>query len=165
MVAITDAVTGVMETAKVTIHVAREIPKYRDSFTILFQSATLSTLREIKPITAKILMYLNAITLYSNIIDRTVNEMATDLGYKKNQILKGLKQLSDLNILIKTPHPGDGRRSMLMINPHQSWKGKPVERAKKIAQLGNDAQLKFPFGEQPKTLALQPNNEFHKQQE
>jgi len=161
MVAITDSVTGIMETAKVTIHVQRDIPKYKDPFTILFQAATLAQVKGIKPITAKLLLYLNAISLYSNIIDRTVQEMADELGYKRQQVHVGLKELYDFNIVIKTKHPSDGRRDLIMLNPHQSWKGKPVERAKKLSELGNEAQLKL--FDVPVNTKLQPNTEFHKQ--
>lgn len=162
MVAITDSVTGVMEMAKVTIHVQRDIPKYKDPFTILFQAATLAQVKDIKPITAKLLLYLNAISLYSNIIDRTVNEMAEELGYKKRQIQVGLEELYNFNILIKTNHPSDGRRNLLMLNPHQSWKGKPIERAKAMASLTSDQQLKL-FDEPVRNTKLQPNTEFQKQ--
>ena len=156
MVAITNAVTGEMETAKVTIHVQRDILKYKESFTILFQSATLAQVKEIKPITAKLLLYLNSISLFSNIVDRTTDEIATELGYKRNQVQKGLKQLSDFNIILKTKHP-DGRRNLLMINPHQSWKGKPVERAKTLSRLGDLAQLSL-FEERPKKGLIENTN-------
>lgn len=147
MIAVQNAITGEMETAKVTIHVQRDIPKYKDAFTILFQSSTLAICREIKPITAKLLMYLNSTSQYSNIIDRTVQEIADELNYKRNQVQKGLKQLLELNIIIKSQHPTDRRKHILMLNPYQSWKGKPVERAKAIARLADKAQLQLQLTE------------------
>lgn len=147
MIAVQNAITGEMESAKVTIHVQRDIIRYKDAFTILFQSATLSIVREIKPITAKLLMYLNATSQYSNIIDRTVQQIAEELNYKRNQVNKGLKQLVELNIIIKSQHPTDHRKHILMLNPHQSWKGKPVERSKAIAKLADKAQLQLQLPE------------------
>ena len=141
MVAITNAVTGEIETAKVTIHIQKDKPKYKDKFTIFFQTAGLTLVREIKPITTHLLFYMNSVCQYGNIVDRTVLEMAEDIGYKKNQVLKGLKQLYELNIIIKIQHKDDARRNIIMINPAQSWKGKPIERAKALSKLTNSQQL------------------------
>lgn len=157
LVALQDAVTGELQTAKVSIYVERDLPKYKESFTIMFQSATLAQVREIKPITAKLLMYLNCIAMYSNIIDRTQSEMAQELGYSVRQVKAGLKQLFDYKIVIKVNHP-DGRRNLMQLNPYQSWKGKPLERKKELEKLGDKAQLTlFPAKE---LKALKVNNKF-----
>lgn len=151
MVTITDSVTGVMETAKVTIHIQKDKPKYKEKFTIFFQTAGLALVREIKPITTHLLFYMNSVCQYDNIVDRTVLEMAEDIGYKKNQVLKGLKQLYDLNIIIKIPHKEDARRNIIMINPAQSWRGQPIERAKALSKLTETQQLNL-FESQPKQI-------------
>lgn len=141
MIAVTDAVTGVMETAKLTMIVARDKPKMKDKFSMLFQNSSLAIVRAIKPITSHILFYLIAKCEYGNLVYDSVEDIADCLGYKRNQVSKGLKQLYELNIILKIPHEQDKRRNIIMLHPRQSWRGDALERSKAIQKLLPTQQL------------------------
>lgn len=144
MLAIQNAVTGEMEYAKVSIHVSREMPKFRDKFTVLFQAVNCAMVKDIKPITAKLLLYFCSVAQYGNLIDRTMEEICEDLGYKRAQVSIAVRDLVEMKIILKVPNGDDKRRSKFMLNPHQSWKGKAIDRAKKIAEY-NPQQLALTF--------------------
>jgi len=148
MYAITDAITGEMETAKVTIRVERDKPKYREPFTMLFQAVNYSLLKRITPITAKLLLMLNSVADYNNVIYKTLDELREDLDYSRRHIERGLKQLEELNIIRKVPHKTDKRSFVIVLNAFQSWKGRPEERKKHIK--ANPDQLLLPFDTIPK---------------
>lgn len=145
MVAIRDAVTGEMENAKVTVIVARDRPKYREPFTLMFQAVNVAIAKEIKPVTARVLLYLTAIAQYGNIIDRTTTELAEELDYEKRQIQRAIKELESLRILVRMPNPNDKRKTLLHLNPLQSWKGNYRERHKAISALADKNQLELNF--------------------
>ncbi len=144
MLAIQNAVTGEIEMAKVSIHISREMPKFRDKFTVLFQAVNCAMVKDIKPITAKLLLYFCSVVQYGNLIDRNMDEICEDLGYKRAQVSIAVKDLLNMKIIIKVPNGNDKRRNLFMLNPHQSWKGKAVDRAKKIAEY-NPQQLLLDF--------------------
>lgn len=167
MVAIKDSTGQILDTAKVTMIVQRDVPKFRgEPFTLLFQGINNAIARNIKPLTAKLLLYVCSIAEYNNFIDRTVEEICTDLSYTKKWVISSLKELEDANILIKHKHPTDKRRHVYTLHPGQSWKGEVAKRNKRISELDpRQLQIGFPSGElveQPvKTrLALSPNIEF-----
>ncbi len=143
MYAITDAITGEMETAKVTIRVERNRPKYKEPFTMLFQAVNYSLLKRITPITAKLLLMLNSVADYDNIIYKTPAELAEDLNYSRMHVHRGMKQLEELNIIRKIPHKTDKRTFVIVLNAFQSWKGRPEERKKHIK--ANPNQMVLPF--------------------
>ena len=146
MVAIRDGITGELETAKVTVIVQKDIPKYSDKFTILFQAVNLNLIKRMKPITTKLLFYFCAIVQYENKIDRTITEMMEDLNYSRPSISIALKELEEMNIVYREAYSDDKRRFIFRLNPLQSWKGKPAERIKAMQKL-NPTQLLLPFDE------------------
>ena len=160
MVAIQNAITGELETAKVTVFVEKNKPKYKDNFTILFQAVNLALIREIKPITAKMLLYFCSICDYGNIISKNIEDISKDLGYSRQFVSIALKELQELNIIEIEKHNNEQRCNIYRINAFQSWKGKPVERMKTISQ--NKNQLSLPFFNTPTSPLLTPNPTFEK---
>jgi hypothetical protein len=157
MVMITDRLTGVMQGAKVSVIVSKDSPKYKNEpFTLLFQASTRAISRNIKPVTAKMLIHLCAIVDYENFIPQGKKEMATELDYSIRQVERALNELEEMKVIIKSKHPQDARAVSYHLNPYQSWKGKPMERAKKIASY--DPNQIDMFAEVKK--GLQPNTQF-----
>lgn len=160
MMAIKDSVTNEMVTAKVTMIVQRDKPKFKgEPFTLLFQAVNKAISRNITPATAKLLLYVCSEVNYANVIGKGVPQMAEELGYSERQVHRAMKELEVLKVIIKSKNIQDGRITMYHLNPLQSWKGAVPERAKKIATY-DPAQLDI-FAELPKEIkALQPNKEF-----
>lgn len=162
MISFQNMVTNEMETAKVSIRVEKDIPRYKNEpFTILFQVANSLLIGDMPLIDCKVLLYMMSISQYGNIIDRTIKEMAEEMKVKdSNYVQKALKRLTEANIVIAHKHPQDNRRFVYMINPKQSWKGNVKDRAKTISFF-NPNQLKMPFEEVNENLKLKqslPNN-------
>lgn len=123
--------------------------------------ANYTLLRQIKPITSKLLLYLISVVEYENRIYQSKQEIAEYLGYTIRNVEIGLKQLTELNIIQKTPHPQDKRSFLLFLNPYQSWKGKKKSRDQYIAK--NQTELLFPNEITPEKKGLiKPNKEFFK---
>jgi DNA-binding MarR family transcriptional regulator len=159
MLMINNIISGEVENAKVTVIVSRETAKYKnESFTLLFQASTRAISRHIKPITAKMLIHLCAIVEYENFIPQGKTEMANELGYSIRQVERALNDLEEMKVIIKSKHPQDYRSSIYHLNPFQSWKGKPNERAKKISSY-DKFQLEM-FPNEDKIKAIQPSAEF-----
>lgn len=164
MMAIKDSVTNEMVTAKVTMIVQRDKPKFKgEPFTLLFQAVNKAISRNITPATAKLLLYVCSEVNYANVIGKGVPQMAEELGYSERQVHRAMKELEALKVIIKSKNVQDGRITMYHLNPLQSWKGAVPERAKKIATY-DPSQLDI-FGElptDPKAIkALQPNTGFY----
>jgi DNA-binding transcriptional regulator GbsR (MarR family) len=112
-------------------------------------------------------LYLISKVQYGNIIDRTIKEIAEDLGYKdSNWVQKSLKRLEEQKVILKSPHPHDKRRYVYMLNPKHSWKGTVKDRQKTIG-FYNPKQLEMPFEkdaaeDKPKRQSLPNNTEFLK---
>lgn len=159
MIAVRNAVTNELETAKVTMIVARDLPKYKEAFTIFFQATNYALIREIKPITAKLLLCLISIVEYENKINKTTDELAEYLHYSKRNVEIGLKQLEELNVIKKIRHPQDKRSYLMFLNPYTTWKGKKKGRDKVISK--NQLELPFMPKESVKEL-MKPNTNFDK---
>lgn len=146
MVAIQNSVTNEMEFAKVSIRVEKDMPKYKnEAFTIVFQAVNSLLVKEMSLVDCKVLLYLISRVQYGNLIDRTIKEIAEDLGYKDSQwIQKSLKSLEKTKVILKSQHPQDKRRYVYMLNPKQSWKGTVKDRQKTISLLNPD-QLQMNF--------------------
>lgn len=157
MIAIRNAITNEVETAKVTMIVARDLPKYKEAFTIFFQASNMALIRQIQPITAKLLLYLISVVEYENKISKTPDELAEHLCYSRKQVERGLKQLVELNVIQKIKHPQDKRSYLMFINPYTTWKGRKKGRDKVISQN----QLELPFMPKLKEL-ITPNTDFDK---
>lgn len=160
MVAIQNAITGELETAKVSVYVTRDVPKYKDAFTILFQGVNRAMVKKMTPASRGVLLFLCTISQYGNVIDHSAAEIAEELGYGTRMIELALKELTELKVIIKAPNPSDKRKQLIVLNPYQSWKGKPAARTKAIADLTaiNQTALEFPidvpFKISPNTAAL-----------
>lgn len=151
MVSITNSVTGEMDTAKVSVIVQRDTPKFRkEPFTLMFQAVNEAISRNITPATAKVLLYVCANVGYGNLIEKGTPQMAKELGYSTRQILRAMKELKDMGVILSSQNPSDGRYSVYHLNPMQSWKGKVADRAKK-APLINPSQIDIfdATGEEP----------------
>jgi DNA-binding MarR family transcriptional regulator len=159
MAVIRNAVTQEMESVKMTMIVARDKPKYiNEPFTLLFQASTRVISRNIKPVTAKMLIYLCSIVEYNNIIPKGKKEMALELGYSLRQVERALNELELMKVIIKSKHIEDNRITVYSINPYQSWKGDISERKKKITEHSPD-QLQIPFVDN-ETKKIAPNADF-----
>jgi len=158
MIAIHNAVTNEMETAKVTMIVERDVPKYKgEPFTIIFQASTLAMGRHISPSASKLLINLCGCVGYGNIIEKGIDELAEHMGYSRRQIERAFKELVSYNVLFASKHPIDKKVTQYHLNAHQSWKGKVKERKTRIASYDNN-QLNLFTGEKPN--ALKPNMDF-----
>lgn len=162
MMAINNAITGELETAKVTVFVERNKPRYRDNFTIFFQAVNMALVRDIKPITAKMLLYFCSCVEYNNSISKNIEDIGKELCYSRQRVSIALKELSDKNIISIEKHPTDKRCNIYRLNPYQSWKGKPTDRMSEIK--GKYQQLQLPFYNNVKKQLLEENANFDKEQ-
>ena len=159
MIAIKNAISGEMETAKVTMIVQRDTPKFKgEPFTMLFQAVTKAIAREIQPATAKLLLYLCAEVGYGNVVQKGIPQMAIDLSYSERQIHRAMNDLIEKRVIIKTPNPSDKRLTMYSINALQSWKGTVSDRKKHLATC-NPNQLDMFLGEKA-LIGIEPNENF-----
>lgn len=149
MVGVFNAVSEQFETAKVTVTVKKDALKYKEHFSVLFNAVNRATAKNIRPVTAKVLLYLCSIVDYGNVIDRSSKEIGEDLGYSTRNIEIAIKELMGYKILFKKSNPQDGRRFLLVINPLQSWKGTVLDRNIAIDNFNYEDkdQLKIPFPE------------------
>lgn len=149
IVSIHNAISNEFEAAKVTVTVKKDALKYREHFTVMFNAVNIATAKNIRPVTAKVLLYICSIVDYGNVVDRSANEIGEDLGYSKRNIEIALKELMEFKILLKKPNPQDKRRTLLVINPLQSWRGTVLDRKNAIdAYTAEDKdQLRIPFPE------------------
>lgn len=135
MVAMKNNISGELETNKVTMIVERDQPKYRGiDFTILFQIVSKVIVKEMTPISSRLLLFCLTIVDYGNKIPMGINQMAEELLYSKRQCQRGMDELINFKVIIKQQHPIDKRMVEYYLNPLQSWKGKVIERTKRIAE-------------------------------
>lgn len=153
MVAIRNAVTDEIETAKVTVNIQRDPLRYKENFTVLFQAVNVAIAKNIKPVTAKLLLFLVSVMDYQNRLDWSVQELSKELGYTDRNVYTALNELEKFKIILRIENPKDKRRNLITINPLQSWKGKVKERNSFMSSLTQEDknQLQLPFEElQPK---------------
>jgi predicted transcriptional regulator len=155
MVAITDSITGEMDTAKITMIVQRDKPKYKEPFTILFQATTRAMSREISPAASKLLIHISSIVSYGNVVPSTRNEMAEEIGYSARQIDRALAELIKMQVIYVELHPEDRRSKVYYVNALQSWKGEIKDRKKKIATYNSNQLDMF-----KPTKEIGPNKDF-----
>lgn len=134
MVAIQDTVTGEMDTAKVTVIVARDTPKYKNEpFTILFQASTWIIGSNATDFACKVLITICSCVDYGNKVSKTQQEIANHLGRSKRSIQRAYGELEKADILHKQKNPTDSRITDWFINANQSWKGSVPDRKKRLA--------------------------------
>lgn len=152
MVVIQDAITDEMATAKVTMIVSRDTPKYKNEpFTILFQASTWLIGRDTSPSACKVLIALCSCVDYGNKITKTQDELAKHLGYHKRQIERAYKELEESKILHKEKNPVDSRMVDWYVNAYQSWRGTITDRKKRL-QKTDPNQLGMFTEDTPKKL-------------
>ena len=147
MMLVSNAITGEMAVAnvKVDVRVSKDLPKLRgEPFTMLFQKLGAVTAKNIKPVTAKVLIYLCAVVDYGNVVNKGSDQIAKELGYSIRNIQRALLELEEMKIIIRDKNATDGRWVMIYLNPYHSWKGKVIERKKKIAGYHPDQLEMFP---------------------
>ena len=158
-----NSITGNVESAnvKVSVHIQKESGKFLGMpYTMLFQKFGVVTAKTIKPITAKLLLYLLACVEYGNIVTKGPTQMAEELNYSKRNVLRALSELEELKIIIRDKNTIDKRMSLIYINPLNSWKGKVSDRAKKIAEYDANQLELFPELSKKQVKAIQPNTDF-----
>ena len=157
MVAIQNAITGEMETAKVEIRVSRDRLKYRnEKFTILFQASTWIIGRDTSPVSCKVLITICSCVDYGNKIGKTQQEIADHIGYSKRNVERAYKELEKGKVIYKQKNPIDSRMNDWYINAYQSWKGNPTDRKKRLKET--DPNQLGMFDDKPKPIA--PNQNF-----
>jgi len=85
--------------------------------------------------TFKVLMYFFALSQYENFVSIDVKTISENLEISQASVKRATGQLVDDNIIIKTEHPSDKRRTDYFLNPMASWKGKSLNRDKAILKL------------------------------
>lgn len=147
MIAIHNAVTDEIEGAKVTIRVEREKIKHKEPYTVLFQAVNYATAKNVRPVTAKLLLFLCSVCDYENVIAMSSDDFAEELGYTQRNVQIALKELEEFKIITRTQHPQDKRCFIITLNPLQSWKGQASKRLSYIQELKDKNQLVIPFPE------------------
>lgn len=85
--------------------------------------------------TYRVLCYFMSLTEYENYLSIDINTICENLDINKRSIFRALKDLEKDKIVIKLPHPIDKRRNDYFLNPLAMWRGKEVNRKKKIEKL------------------------------
>lgn len=147
MIAIHNAVTDEIEGAKVTIRIEREKIKHKEPYTVLFQAVNYATAKNVRPVTAKLLLFLCSVCDYENVISMSSTDLAEELGYTSRNLQIAISELVEFKIITKTPHPEDKRTYRISLNPLQSWKGQASKRLSFIQELKDKNQLEIPFAE------------------
>jgi len=162
--AIKETLNEVWNVADVKIFVSPKKTYKYESFTMFFQAANLWLTKTLTPISCKLLIYFNSITAYGNRVDKDISDICGDLKYSRMQLNRGIKELESYDIIRILKLDSDKRRNIYILNPYQSWKGAPIERAI-INKIFPDNQLQFDFGGTKKPLhrQLRPNVNFLEQ--
>lgn len=135
------------ESIKVNIFKGRNYLKNEDDFIMLFQKVTEQAIRNLKPATAKIMLYMLCKLNWSNHIGVDQSTMAEECLISIPSVQRAIKELLDLHIIISIPDPQDKRRSIYLINPHSAWKGQEHKRKKAIKTLQGQLILPMPITE------------------
>ena len=157
MMAIQNAVTGEMETAKVEIRVSRDVPKYsKEKFTLLFQTNNWIVGRDSSPSACKVLVVLNACVDYGNKIGKTQQEIADHIGYSLRQVERAYAELAKGKVIYKQKNPVDSRMNDWYVNPYQSWKGNVKDRKQRLKERDPNQLGMFDV----KDKGIQPSKDF-----
>jgi len=157
MVAIQNAITGEMETAKIDIRVSRDVAKYKDEkFTILFQASTWIIGRDTSPVSCKVLIAICSCVDYGNKIGKTQEEIANHLGYSKRNVERAYKELEKGKVIYKQKNPVDSRMNDWYVNAYQSWKGNVKDRKQRIKETDPNQLGMFDY----KPKGIEPNQDF-----
>ena len=97
--------------------------------------------------TYRIFFHFMALLEYENFISVDIQTISENLNLSSRTIIRGIKDLEDLNIVKKTLHINDKRRHEYFINPIAIWKGNANSRNKTIKKLQekDSKLLELPF--------------------
>jgi DNA-binding MarR family transcriptional regulator len=114
----------------------------------LFQTAAYLAATCLSPSANKILMYFLSISEFENFVGIDQLTLHEDLNISIASTERGIRELVENGIVIRTKHPSDKRRNDYFINPMQAWKGKTLNRKIALNKLNkeNPNQLHM-FGE------------------
>lgn len=118
---------------KISVNLTRKKINAPD-FIMLFQEISKSMVKNLKPTTCQVLLYIFGNTEYGNYSAYRVQQIADDLGYKRNAIGRAIKELKDFGVLLSIKNDTDHRSDSFTINPHFAWKGTIQQRAKVIKE-------------------------------
>ena len=93
--------------------------------------------------TYRILFHFIGLAKYENFLSIDQLTISEELSISLNTVLRGLKELKDLNIILSLPHPSDKRRNDYFINPNTMWKGNSTNRTKRIIKDKHILELPF----------------------
>lgn len=113
---------------------------------MVFQAFAYLSATKLKDASNRVLMLLFSKSGYENFVSMDISTIAEELKYTERSVISALNELTDNNIVIKTPHPSDKRRHDYFINPIAAWKGNSFARTKKIKIL-DTKQLRMFTGE------------------
>jgi len=113
--------------AEVNVFIKKKRPKV-ETYTMFFQAVNGLLVKELTPASCKILLYMISYANYGNYISKQTEWIAEDLEMTTRTVLRGIKQLVNLNIILQVPNPEDKRKKDYYLNPTQSWKGRVKER-------------------------------------
>lgn len=158
MVVIQNAITHEMETAKVTMIVQKDVPKYKNEpFTIVFQASNWILGRDVSAAACKVLLTMCGCVDYGNKIGKTQQEIAEHLGYSKRQIYRAYEELEKAYVITREKNPHDSRMNDWYVNAYQSWKGTIKDRQKRISKTDPNQLILF---QEPATKSIRPNKDF-----
>lgn len=114
----------------------------------LFQTAAYLAATTLTPSANKILMYFLSLSHFENYVNMDQKTLQEDLKISLSATEKGLKELHENGVIIKTKHPTDKRRNDYFINPMSAWKGKILNRKQALNALHSEVKNQLHlFGE------------------
>jgi hypothetical protein len=130
-----------------TVFKERKEPMPQSVFIMQLFAKTFSEKVELKPSEYRILFHLISLMEYENNVSIDQNTKAENLGMTRKTVISGLKELENLQIVIKFTHKQDRRRNEYWVNPHTMWKGSSDKRMKVIKKIEtkNPSILELPF--------------------
>lgn len=131
---IRDHAMNEIEGSEVSVFVKKKRPKV-ETYTMFFQVVNGLLVKALTPASCKVLLYMISYAQYGNYISKQTEWIAEDLDLSIATVKRAIKQLVDLNIILKVPNPEDRRQNDYYLNPTQSWKGQVKERDKAMKYL------------------------------
>lgn len=123
------------DNVEVNVYVKKNTTKLENSVFVLQKFAKDVMNRNYSTSTYRVLFYFISLTEYENYLSIDINTISEDVQINKRSVLRALKELEDDKIVIKLPHPMDKRRHDYFLNPMAMWRGKEINRKKKIEKL------------------------------
>lgn len=115
----------------------------------VFQTAAYLASTTLSPAASKIFLYFLSISEFENYVDVYHHEtISEEVNLSLRHTMRGLKELEENGIVIKTVNRHDKRKREYFLNPMSAWKGKTLNRKIALSKLNseNNDQLHL-FGE------------------